>query len=148
MKRMVENSEKIEELADVIEIKNGNLVTSYITTPNGTKINIYDNSMYEFGGDDSGSLSIINLGTALLILGIINATKPSQDYWILTLHMPYDKVYADTISTGEECLCSKEEYGNSTKIILSFNKALANPQKSTYKYSFVIGYDGGQLWNV
>ena len=145
MKRMVENSEKIEELADIVEIKNGNLITSNITTPNGTRLNIYDNSMYEFGSADAVSLTIINLGTALLILGSINATESSQDYWILTMNIPYDKVYADTISTGDECRCFTEEYGNSTKIILKFNKDLANPQKSNYKYTFVIGYDGGQL---
>ena len=146
MKRMVENSEKIEELADAVEIKNGDLITSNITTPNGTKLNIYDNSMYEFGDVKSSYLSIINLGTALLILGGIEATSPSDDYWLLTLHIPYDKVYADSISTGDECQCFTEEYGNSTKIMLMFNKAQANPQKSRYKYAFVIGYDGGQLW--
>lgn len=176
MKRMVENSEKIEELADAVEnskttltfnkqvnfdeninvngvarynngleVNNGDLVTSNITTTNGTKLNIYDDSMYAFGNANNVSLSIINLGTALLILGSINATSASNNYWLLTLNIPYNETYADSISTGDECRCSTEEYGNSTKIMLNFNKDQANPQKSTYKFSFVVGYDGGQL---
>ena len=147
MKRMVENSDKLEELAEAVEVKNGNLVTSYITTPKGSKLNIYDDSMYEFGNTDAVGLSIINLGTALLILGTIDAINASNNYWLLTVNIPYEKFYADSISTGDECNLLKEKYGNSTKIILSFDKAQANPQKSTYKFSFVIGYDGGQLWN-
>lgn len=145
MKRMVEYSEKIEELANAVEVKNGNLITSNITTTNETKLNIYDNSMYEFG-DFNGNLTIINLGTALLILGSIDATLNSQDYWLLTLNIPYGEVYADSISTGDECRCFAKEYGNSTKIMLYFNKAQANPQKSSYRFSFVVGYEGGEIW--
>lgn len=168
MKRMVENSEKIEELADAVENSkttltfkkqvnfdenvnvqgvlrahnglevNRDLVTSNITTIDGTKIDIINENMYGFYGNAIPT-SVYNLGTALIISGVIPANQPDGTYDWMYIDLPNEESRVDLmrISNGREVdfqIINEPNYRS--KINIVFNSAHAVHRYPDY-YEFV-----------
>lgn len=108
MKRMVENSEKIEELADAVEVDNdnvkfnGGLTTSNITAIDGTKIDIISEDMYYIYGDIP--TYVFNLGTALIIQGSFAVDTHDGTFKFAYIDKPSNdsKISAIKISGGRE----------------------------------------------
>lgn len=119
MKRMVENSEKIEKLLDDVIIDNnitfakkvnadyglysggdsqfeGNaefysdLITSNITNVAGEKIVLIQQNMYRLTASNNIELQAINLGTAILVHGSIDVGKENGEHEIMAVD--YNKI--------------------------------------------------------
>lgn len=170
MKRMVENSDKIEELAEAIKIddikmtiKNDNIVidgatliqqdlgvngqftASNINLPNGFEIKLFDENMYNINDTvDIYSMTIYNLGTALIGEGIISGNKANGDYNLVNVKIPQnvDNIFSTRLSCGDECNIITEESNNILYVKLRFNKELATTPRSDYSFIFLVGYTG------
>lgn len=142
MKRMVENSEKIEELADIVEIKNGNLITSNITTPGGDKIPIFSDREVDINSSFPGTVILTNLGTALIFEATIESGTTTGNYPIATIFRPDTGMNYVKISYGNEFSPSFESGGVPDEFIVStnFNETLADHTRSSYTLILLIGH--------
>lgn len=152
MKRMVENSEKIEELADAVEVNNYNvkfnsgLTTSNITTPDGYTLQIFSESSYSLSGQDKIGLAVMNLGTALIVTGYVTENTSDGKYNLLTINSSNDYLNIDMLSNGDECEYYMKDNGNySYEIGINFNQTKAYTTKPEYHFSFIIGYGYKQI---
>ena len=128
MKRMVENSEKIEELAD--DFKN---------------IYIFKDTDYSISSDFPGTVRVINLGTALLVKATINSGTPTNTYYILTIYKDFTGFNNFKMSNGNEFydVGPEADEGEFT-MTTNFNETLAEHTSSKYDLIFLIGHDGVQ----
>ena len=148
MKRMVENSEKIEELADAVEVDNdnvkfnGGLTTSNITTIDKTKIDVINENMYEITEEPLSS-SVYNLGTALIINATIAADTQDGTYNWMYIDLPNNEsgIYINKISGGRETeLQVINEPNNRLKINVIFNKSLsAHTYTDYFEFTAIVG---------
>lgn len=141
MKRMVENSEKIEELADVMEIKNGNLITSNITTPGGDKIPIFSDEEVHIFSNFPGSVFLSNLGTALLFEVTIQSGTANGNYPIARILRPEDEITFVKISNGNEFnpVFASGDGPSNFVITTEFNETLADHTRPSYRLILLIG---------
>lgn len=142
MKRMVENSEKIEELADIIEIKNGDLITSNITTPGGDKIPIFSDEEVYIDNSFPGSIILTNLGTALIFEVIFQSGTTNGKYTIANISRSNEGLTYVKISNGDEFDPSFEGGNGPSDFVIStvFNETLADHAKSSYRLILLIGH--------
>lgn len=147
MKRMVENSEKIEELADAVEIKNGDLITSNITTPGGDKISIFNDKQPYFEGSFPGSVFLVNLGTALIFEVTINSGTTKGKYPIARMLSSDNKLTYVKISNGNEFNPSLDAGGGPDDYVVAteFDESLADHTKTEYKLILLIGHYSQEL---
>lgn len=179
MKRMVENSEKIEKLLNDVNIDDsisfgktvmadyglysgddsqfdGNvefysgLITNNITTTGGTKIDIINEEKYSISNSYNGSISTINLGTAIVVNGNINVGEENGEYEIMTFHTENMQSTLLIQLTGEPVCTIIDDNNNTTHtktIKLILNKAVAEyPVADVYRFSFIIGRYGKEIW--
>lgn len=141
MKRMVENSEKIEEIADVMEIKNGELITSNITTPGGDKIPIFSDGEVDIFSTFPGSIFLSNLGTALLFEVTIHSGTANGNYPIARILRPEDEIAYVKISNGNEFNPNTASGDGPSDFVIKteFNETLADHKRSNYKLILLIG---------
>ena len=141
MKRMVENSEKIEELADIVEIKNGDIVTSNITTTGGDKIHIFSDRECDLNSDFPGSIIVTNIGSALILEAYINSGTSANNYPMATIFIPDDDISYVQLSNGNEFNTgiTKGMGPNEFVITTEFNETLADHTKTRYKLIVLIG---------
>lgn len=177
MKRMVENSEKIEELAEAVEnskttltfkkqvnfnenvnvhgvarynngleVNNGDLVTSNITTTDGYTLQIFTESSYILSGQDAIGVIIMNLGTALIVTGDVTGTTSDGEHKLLNIKSRNPYLFIDMISNGDECKCYMKNTGNNSyEIGINFEQIKAYTAKPEYHFSFIIGYGYKQI---
>lgn len=156
MKRMVENSEKIEELADAVEVDNdnvkfnGGLTTSNITTPGGISFEMIDEKDYSI--TDSGidiSISTINLGVAIVVTAKIDASVSNGEYTIISFNTDKLNVLGIVQMTGEPvCNVIKDMNSSNNTIVIKviLNKNAAEyPVTDYYRFSFIIGKIGQEI---
>ena len=142
MKRMVENSEKIEELADIIKIKNGNIITPNITTTGGDEIYIFSDIQVDFDSSFPGTVVLTNLGTALLFEATIESGTPNGKYTIAKIFRSDDSINYVKLSYGNEFNPSiggglgPDEF----EIFTEFNETLADHTRSSYTLILLIGH--------
>lgn len=178
MKRMVENSEKIEKLLDNVIINDniafkkkviadyglysgddsqfdgdvefyGGLITNNITTKDGTKIDIINEEKYSLTATYNGSLSTLNLGTAIVVSGYIDVGSENGEYEIMTFHTDNMQSINIIQITGEPVCTIYADNGiitNTKAIKLRLNKAVAEyPVAAGYRFSFIIGRYGQEI---
>lgn len=178
MKRMVENSEKIEKLLDEVNINghisfnkkvnanygiysgdnsqfDGNvefyrdLITNNITTTGGTKIDIINEEKYSFSNSYNGSLSALNLGTAIIINGKIDVGKTDGEYELMSFNTDNMQPTLLIQLTGEPVCTIFVDTNNVTKtktIKLFLNKNVAEYHVADYyRFSFIIGRYGKEI---
>ena len=149
MKRMVENSEKLEELASAVEINNDNvkfnsgLTTSNITTIDGQKIYIINENMYEIT-EGTISSSVFNLGTALIISAIIPSDTQNGTYDWVHINLPNSEseIFTMKISGGRETeLKIINDLNNKfQKINVKFDKSLAvHAYPDYFEFTVIVG---------
>ena len=126
MKRMVENSEKIEELANDFE-----------------NIYIFKDTDYLIDSNFPGTVRVINLGTALLVKATINSGTPSGAYYILTIYKDFTEFNYFKMSNGNEFyeLGPEADEGEFT-MTTNFNETLADHTNTEYTLIFLIGHNG------
>ena len=151
MKRMVENSEKLEELADAVEVNNdndnvkfnGGLTTSNITTPDGYRLDIFKESYYSLDTSKFNSLTVFNLGTALIVTGKYNPLEGNGDINVMTLKSDTlidSYLEIQMLSKGEEIYATYADNENGTKAVyINFDSNRADVSKSEYQFSFILG---------
>ena len=158
MKRMVENNEKLEELADAVEVNNdndnvkfnGGLTTSNITTPDGYRLDIFKESDY-YGLNYSklSSLFVFNLGTALIVKGKYDPLEGNGDINVMTLKSDTlidSSLDIQMLSNGNEIYATYTDNENGTKAVyINFDSNRADVSKSEYQFSFIIGKSFKQL---
>lgn len=158
MKRMVENSEKIEELVGAVEVNNdnvkfnGGLTTSNITTPGGISFKLIDEEDYNItdSGIDMSSFSTINLGVALVVSAGVAVSVSNGEYTIMTFNN--DKLNnLDVIQISGAPVCNVYKHENSIdntiSIRLELNKNNAEYAVTDYyRFSFIFGCRGQELW--
>ncbi len=147
MKRMVENSEKIEELADIVKIKDGDLVTSNITTTGGDKIYIFSDNQVTLDASFPGSIVLTNLGTALLFEVTIGSGTQNGTYPIARILSSYDGFNNVKISNGNELKArfSNEDVPDEFVVIIDFDESLADKTRPEYTLIFLIGHYSKEL---
>ena len=147
MKRMVENSEKIEELADIVKIKDGDLITSNITTTGGDKIYIYSDNQVTLDASFPGSVVLTNLGTALLFEVSIESGTQNGTYPIARILGFYEGFNNVKISNGNELNASLRigDVPNELVVNINFDESLADKTRPEYTLIFLIGHYSKEL---
>lgn len=148
MKRMVENSEKIEELADAVEVNNynvkfnGGLTTSNITTPGGDNIPIFSDEEVDFDGNFPGTVVLTNLGTALILEAFIDQSVENGKYPIARILRSDESISYVKITNGDEFNPSFESGAGPDEFVVAteFNKTLADHAKPEYRLVLLIGH--------
>lgn len=149
MKRMVENSEKIEELANAVKIKNGDIVTSNITTNGGDKIYIFSDNQVYIDSNFPGSVILYNLGTALIFEVFIRSGTTNGTYPIARILRSDEGLSSVKISYGDEFDPSLDIGDGPGDFVVTteFNETLADKTLPEYRLLLLIGHYSKQLWN-
>ena len=149
MKRMVENSEKIEELADIVKIKNGDIVTSNITTTGGDKIYIFSDNQVNIDGSFPGTVVLYNLGTALIFEVFVQSGTQSGTYTIAKILRSTDEISYVKISNGDEFVptIGGGDGPDDFDITTVFNETLADHTKTEYRLVLLITHYSKESWN-
>ena len=178
MKRMVENSEKIEKLLDDVDINDditfkkkviadyglysgddsqfdgnvkfySNLITDNITTTDGTKINIINEEKYSFTSSTNASLTSLNLGTAIVVIGSVEVGVENGEQEIMRFNTNNMEITGLIQLTGKPVctiIVDSVSITNTNIIKLRVNKAVAEyPVADNYRFSFIIGRYGKEL---
>lgn len=128
MKRMVENSEKIEELVNTLDI-------------------VSENDYYGLNGSDFSTLYVFNLGTALIVNGSYDPGNGNKDVNVMTIksNLIFE---AQMLSNGDEIYVYTRDNKDGTKtVIINFDNTRADVSKSEYSFSFILGRSFKQLWD-
>ena len=126
MKRMVENSEKLEELV-------------------GT-LNIVNEKDYELNASDFNGLFVFNLGTALIVIGTYDPLNGDKNVNVMTIksNLGFE---AQMLSNGDEIYAYTRNNDDGTDtVMINFDHTRADVSKSEYSFSFILGKSFKQLW--
>ena len=127
MKRMVENSEKLEELVGTL-----NIVT--------------EKDYYGLNGSDFTGIYVFNLGTALIVNGFYDPGNGDKDINVMTIN--YNLGFeAQMLSNGDEIYAYTRNNDDGTDtVMINFDHTRADVSKSEYSFSFILGRSFKQLW--
>lgn len=126
MKRMVENSEKIEEL-----VGNLNIVS--------------EKDYYGLNMNDFSSLFVFNLGTALIVNGTYEPGNGNKDVNVMTINSNL-KLEAQMLSNGDEIYAYTRDNGDGTEtVIINFDSTRADVSKTEYPFSLILGQSFKQV---
>lgn len=126
MKRMVENSEKIEELVGTLNI-------------------VSEKDYYNLNKTDFNGLFVFNLGTALIVNGSYDPGNGNKDVNIMTIKSNL-KLEAQMLSNGNEIyVYTRDNEDGTVTVILNFDSTRADVTKSEYPFSFILGQSFKQI---
>lgn len=126
MKRMVENSEKIEELVGTLNI-------------------ISENDYYGLNTSEFNSLFVFNLGTALIVNGNYDPGNGNKDVNVMTIKAN-SGLEAQMLSNGNEIYAYTRGNEDGTEtVIINFDSTRADSTKSEYPFSFILGQSFKQV---
>ena len=120
MKRMVENSEKIEELVNTLNI-------------------VSENDYYGLNISDFDGIFVFNLGTALIVSGSYSSGNGNKDVNVMTIKSNLN-FEAQMLSNGDEIYAYTRDNNDGTEtVIINFDITRAEVSKTEYSFSFILG---------
>ena len=126
MKRMVENSEKIEELVGTLNIVN-------------------EKDYYILNGADFNGLFVFNLGTALIVNGSYDPGNGDKDINVMNIKSNLG-LEAQMLSNGNEIsVYTRNNDDGTDTVIINFDHTRADVSKSEYSFSFILGQSFKQI---